>query len=83
MMNYRMNSGNHRRIWTSPRVRHPPLETQQPPFVTPTSNSDWLLVLGLSQNLSQRISPGRAKIVSFTAKPLMADKAYEWGLQEN
>ena len=35
---------------------------------------------GLSQKLSQRIGPGRARIVSFTAKPLKAATAYEWGL---
>lgn len=35
---------------------------------------------GLSQNLCRRIGYGRAKIVSFTAQPLLADRAYEWGL---
>lgn len=35
---------------------------------------------GLSQKLTQRIGPGRAKIVSFSARSLQADKAYEWGL---
>ena len=35
---------------------------------------------GLSQKLSQRIGPGRARIVSLTARPLDAAKAYEWGL---
>ena len=35
---------------------------------------------GLSQKLTRRIGPGRAKIVSFTAQPLRADKAHEWGL---
>ncbi|KAL7504493.1 hypothetical protein ACHAXN_004612 [Cyclotella atomus] len=35
---------------------------------------------GLSQKLSQRIGPGRAKIVSFSALPLKADDAYAWGL---
>ena len=35
---------------------------------------------GLSQKLSRRIGPGRAKIVSFTAQPLKAGRAYEWGL---
>ncbi|KAK1737267.1 enoyl-CoA hydratase [Skeletonema marinoi] len=35
---------------------------------------------GLSQKLSQRIGPGRAKIVSFSARPLRAERAYEWGL---
>mmetsp|Transcript_25756 Transcript_25756/g.55430 ORF Transcript_25756/g.55430 Transcript_25756/m.55430 type:complete len:313 (+) Transcript_25756:74-1012(+) len=35
---------------------------------------------GLSQKLSTRIGPGRAKIASFTAQPIKADKAHEWGL---
>jgi len=35
---------------------------------------------GLSQKLTRRIGPGRAKIVSFTAGPIRADKAHEWGL---
>ncbi|KAL7428212.1 hypothetical protein ACHAXM_001174 [Skeletonema potamos] len=35
---------------------------------------------GLSQKLTQRIGPGRAKIVSFSARPLKAERAYEWGL---
>ena len=35
---------------------------------------------GLSQKLSRRIGPGRAKIVSFTAQPIKAAIAYEWGL---
>ena len=35
---------------------------------------------GLSQKLSQRIGPGRAKMLSFSALPLKADVAYEWGL---
>jgi len=35
---------------------------------------------GLSQKLTQRIGPGRAKIVSFSARPLKAQQAYEWGL---
>ena len=35
---------------------------------------------GLSQKLTQRIGPGRAKIVSFSAQPLRAERAYEWGL---
>lgn len=35
---------------------------------------------GLSQKLAQRIGTGRAKIVSFSAQPLSAEKAYEWGL---
>jgi len=34
----------------------------------------------LSQKLTRRIGPGRAKIVSFTAGPIRADKAHEWGL---
>ena len=35
---------------------------------------------GLSQKLSRRIGPGRAKIVSFSAQPVKAAKAHEWGL---
>mmetsp|Transcript_38918 Transcript_38918/g.81797 ORF Transcript_38918/g.81797 Transcript_38918/m.81797 type:complete len:189 (-) Transcript_38918:22-588(-) len=35
---------------------------------------------GLSQKLTRRIGPGRARIVSFTAQPVKAPKAYEWGL---
>ncbi|KAL3796754.1 hypothetical protein HJC23_010901 [Cyclotella cryptica] len=35
---------------------------------------------GLSQRLSQRIGPGRAKIVSFSALPVNADVAHAWGL---
>lgn len=35
---------------------------------------------GLSQKLSRRIGSGRAKMVSFSARPLNAEKAYEWGL---
>mmetsp|Transcript_4122 Transcript_4122/g.7900 ORF Transcript_4122/g.7900 Transcript_4122/m.7900 type:complete len:323 (+) Transcript_4122:61-1029(+) len=35
---------------------------------------------GLSQRLQRRIGSGRAKLVSFTAKPLDARLAYEWGL---
>lgn len=35
---------------------------------------------GLSQKLQRKISPGRAKILSFTARPLPALIAYEWGL---
>jgi enoyl-CoA hydratase len=35
---------------------------------------------GLSQKLSQRIGPGRAKMVSFSAMPIKADVAYDWGL---
>jgi len=35
---------------------------------------------GLSQRLSHRIGPGRAKIVSFSALPVNADVAYTWGL---
>mmetsp|Transcript_9293 Transcript_9293/g.21593 ORF Transcript_9293/g.21593 Transcript_9293/m.21593 type:complete len:183 (+) Transcript_9293:573-1121(+) len=35
---------------------------------------------GLSQKLSQRIGPGRARIVSLTARPLDAATAHEWGL---
>jgi len=35
---------------------------------------------GLSQKLSRRIGPGRAKIVSFSAQPVRAEKAHAWGL---
>mmetsp|Transcript_7762 Transcript_7762/g.14055 ORF Transcript_7762/g.14055 Transcript_7762/m.14055 type:complete len:314 (-) Transcript_7762:146-1087(-) len=35
---------------------------------------------GLSQKLSRRIGPGRAKIVSFSAQPVRATQAHEWGL---
>ena len=35
---------------------------------------------GLSQKLSQRIGPGRAKMVSFSAMPIKAEVAYSWGL---
>jgi len=35
---------------------------------------------GLSQKLSQRIGPGRSKMISFSALPLKADTAYAWGL---
>jgi enoyl-CoA hydratase len=35
---------------------------------------------GLSQRLSRRIGPGRAKWVSLGAIPIPAVKAYEWGL---
>jgi enoyl-CoA hydratase len=35
---------------------------------------------GLSQKLQRRIGPGRAKLLSFTARPLDAKTAHEWGL---
>ncbi|KAL3757136.1 LOW QUALITY PROTEIN: hypothetical protein ACHAWU_002975 [Discostella pseudostelligera] len=35
---------------------------------------------GLSQNLCRRIGIGRAKLVSFSAQPVTAERAYEWGL---
>jgi enoyl-CoA hydratase len=35
---------------------------------------------GLSQKLQRRIGPGRAKLVSFSARPINASLAYEWGL---
>ena len=35
---------------------------------------------GLSQKLTRKIGPGRAKIVSLGAIKLKAEKAYEWGL---
>ena len=35
---------------------------------------------GLSQRLQQRIGPGRAKIVSLGAVPVLAEQALAWGL---
>ena len=35
---------------------------------------------GLSQRLSQRIGPGKARMVSFSAMPVTADVAHTWGL---
>ena len=35
---------------------------------------------GLSQKLQQKVGPGRAKLASFTAMPIKADLAYQWGL---
>ena len=35
---------------------------------------------GLSQRLIRRIGPGRARLVSFTAQPVDAPRAHEWGL---
>ena len=35
---------------------------------------------GLSQKLSQRVGPGRAKLISYSAKPVPAKLAYEWGI---
>ena len=35
---------------------------------------------GLSQRLTQRIGPGRARLVSLAAMPVNAHVAYEWGL---
>jgi len=35
---------------------------------------------GLSQKLQRRIGPGRAKLVSYSARPVGAKLAYEWGL---
>jgi enoyl-CoA hydratase/carnithine racemase len=35
---------------------------------------------GLSQKLQRRIGPGRAKLISFSAMPVNAKKAYDWGL---
>ena len=35
---------------------------------------------GLSQRLSRRIGSGRARLVSFTAQPVDATRAHEWGL---
>lgn len=34
----------------------------------------------MSQNLCRRIGIGRAKLVSFSAQPVTAERAYEWGL---
>jgi len=38
---------------------------------------------GLSQKLQRRIGPGRAKLVSYTARPIGAKLAYEWGLLDD
>mmetsp|Transcript_16040 Transcript_16040/g.19587 ORF Transcript_16040/g.19587 Transcript_16040/m.19587 type:complete len:301 (+) Transcript_16040:36-938(+) len=35
---------------------------------------------GLSQNLQRRIGPGRAKMLSFSARPIGSELAYQWGL---
>lgn len=35
---------------------------------------------GLSQKLSKRVGPGRAKLISYSAKPVPAKLAYEWGI---
>lgn len=35
---------------------------------------------GLSQKLQRRIGPGRAKLVSYSAKPINSKLAYQWGL---
>lgn len=35
---------------------------------------------GLSQKLQRRIGPGRAKLLSLSARPLDAKMAYQWGL---
>ena len=35
---------------------------------------------GLSQRLQRKIGPGRAKLVSYSTKPVNAKLAYEWGL---
>jgi len=35
---------------------------------------------GLSQKLQRRVGPGRAKIISLSAKPIDADLAIQWGL---
>uniref|UniRef100_A0A7S3QJU4 Enoyl-CoA hydratase n=1 Tax=Chaetoceros debilis TaxID=122233 RepID=A0A7S3QJU4_9STRA len=35
---------------------------------------------GLSQKLQQRVGPGRAKLISYSARPIGAKLAYEWGL---
>lgn len=38
---------------------------------------------GLSQKLQRRIGPGRAKLISYTAKPIPAALAYQWGLLDD
>jgi len=38
---------------------------------------------GLSQKLQRKIGPGRAKLISFTAQPIEAKLAYEWGLLDD
>jgi enoyl-CoA hydratase/carnithine racemase len=35
---------------------------------------------GLSQKLSKRIGPGRAKLISYSARPIDAKEAFSWGL---
>jgi enoyl-CoA hydratase len=35
---------------------------------------------GLSQKLQRRVGPGRAKLMSYSAMPVTAKVAYEWGL---
>lgn len=35
---------------------------------------------GLSQKLSKRIGPGRAKLISYSTRPVDANEAYSWGL---
>jgi len=35
---------------------------------------------GLSQKLSKRVGPGRAKLISYSARPVEAELAYQWGL---
>lgn len=35
---------------------------------------------GLSQKLRQRVGPGRAKLISYSARPVDASLAYSWGL---
>jgi len=38
---------------------------------------------GLSQKLQRRIGPGRAKLMSYTARPIGGKVAYEWGLLDD
>ena len=38
---------------------------------------------GLSQRLTHRIGPGRAKLLSWTAQPIRAEQAFEWGLLDD
>lgn len=35
---------------------------------------------GLSQKLSKRVGPGRAKLISYSARPVDAKEAFSWGL---
>lgn len=35
---------------------------------------------GLSQKLQRKIGPGRAKLISYSVKPINAQTAFQWGL---